>query len=164
MARFLRAIRFDASDSHVFSRVAGENEWAIPGGFVFTADPSCSPEDLTGKPRQAFVSGFLALGSFGFTTLVSVAEATDAHIASCTELLADYLLEAYGAPSPQAARAAAGEEIAFAQGLAEGAALNTLLAVKREIDDTGAVRESFHVVTPPGDKPHTRIWDVVEEN
>lgn len=163
MPRMLRAIRFDQSDSHVFPRAAGEDEWAIPGSFVFSLGQFGNPVELSGKERQAFVSGFLALGSFGFSTLVSVGEAGDEEIAGCEEILARHLLQHFGAPSDDAAREAAAAEVGFGRELAEGAPLNTLLALKREIGEDGAIKESFHIVTPPGDKPHARIWDVVEE-
>lgn len=164
MPRLLRAIRFDASDTHVYTRVAQENEWATPGSPLFSMDRLANPSALKGKDRQAFVSGFLALGSFGYSTLVSVADASEEDVAVCETLLADYLFSQFGAPDEAAASAAARDEIAFARELAEGTALNTLIALKREIGENGDIRESFHIVTPPGDKPHTRIWDVVEEH
>jgi len=161
LTRLLRAIRFDVSDTHVFPRAAEPDEWAIPGGFVFGGS---DPRGLSGKERQAFVSGFLALGSFGFTTLVSVAEARTADLDVATNLLADHLETAYGAPTRLAALEAAKGELGFATELADGVPLNTLLALKREIDEVGEVRESFHIVTPPGEKPHARVWDVVEDD
>jgi hypothetical protein len=163
MPRMLRAIRFDQSDTHVFPRAAGENEWAIPGSFVFSLGQFGNPADLAGKERQAFVSGFLALGSFGFSTLVSVGDASDEEIADCEHGLARHLLLHYGAPGEDAAGEAAEAEVGFGRELAEGVPLNTLLALKREIGEDGVIKESFHIVTPPGDKPHARIWDVVEE-
>jgi len=162
--RLLRAIRFDASDAHVFTRTAQENEWATPGTQLFSLDRRANPSVLKGKDRQAFVSGFLALGSFGYSTLVSVADASEEDVAACETLLADYLFSQFGAPDEAAARAVACDEIAFARELAEGAELNTLIALKREVGDEGDIRESFHIVTPPGDKPHTRVWDVVEDH
>lgn len=164
MPRLLRAIRFDASDTHVFARAARENEWAAPGSILFSMDRQTSPSKLKGKDRQAFVSGFLALGSFGYSTLVSVADASEEDVAVCETMLADYLISRFGAPDEDAARAVASDEMAFARELAEGTDLNTLIALKREVGDNGDIRESFHIVTPPGDKPHTRIWDVVEEH
>lgn len=163
MPRFLRAIRFDRSDAHVFPRAAQENDWAIPGSFVFAHGQFGDPVELQGKERQAFVSGFLALGSFGFSTLVSVADARDEDIDACTDMLTGHLLDHYGAPSETAARTAAEAETAFGRELADGAALNTLLALQREIGEDGSIRESFHIVTPPADMPHARIWDVIEE-
>ena len=38
-------------------------------------------QQLTGKTKQAFANGFLAVPSFGYSTLVSVATASDADIA-----------------------------------------------------------------------------------
>ncbi|MEP2723385.1 DUF6505 family protein, partial [Roseibium sp.] len=78
-------------------------------------------------------------------------------------LLAEYLVDQFGAPGEEAALAAAREEVAFGRELAEGAALDTLLALKREIGDDGLINERFHIVTPPGEKPHALVWDVVEE-
>lgn len=161
MTRLLRAIRFDVSDVHVFPRAADPDDWAVTGGFVFSGVDAA---ELSGKERQAFVSGFLALGSFGFTTLVSVAEASDADVAAATDMLAAHLETAYGAPSRQAANEAASTEIGYAMELARGAPLNTLLALKREIGEDGSIHESFHIVTPPGEKPHARVWDVVEDD
>ncbi len=163
MTRMLRAIRFDTSDKMVFPKAADENEWLLPGGFVFSDEPYGDPALLTGKERQAFVSGFLAIGSFGFSTFASVAEASEEDLADCEDCLAAHLISSYGAPNDAAARQAASAEIGFARELADGAALNTLLALKREIGEDGGIKESFHIVTPPGDKPHTRVWDVVEE-
>ena len=163
MPRLLRAIRFDASDTHVFPAAARENEWVIPGSFVFALGRYGNPADVSGKERQAFVSGFLALESLGFTTIASVAEASESDVAHCIETLANHLVEQFGAPGRDEALAAARDEIAFGRELADGAPLNTLLALSREIGEDGQIKESFHIVTPPGEKPHTRIWDVVEE-
>jgi hypothetical protein len=33
--KFLRTIRFDASDDHVFDRAAEPGEWAVSGAFEF---------------------------------------------------------------------------------------------------------------------------------
>ena len=67
--RFLRAIRFDESDTRIFERAALPGEWAIPGTFVFA---DADPETLGGKVRQAFAYGFLGIGSFGWSTFVEV--------------------------------------------------------------------------------------------
>lgn len=163
MPRLLRAIRFDPSDTHVFPRAAGDAEWAIPGSFVFAHGRFRDPAELKGKERQAFVSGFLGIGSFGFSTLVSVAEAKEDEIDACVAALSRHLMTYYGAPSEAAARDAAVAEVGFGRELAEGVPLNTLLALKRAIDASGAIKESFHVVAPPGEPPHARIWDIVEE-
>ena len=68
-----RTIRLDPSDTLVFERAAEPGEWAVPGGFAFWDE---APEAMPGKRRQAFRAGFLGLASFGWSTLVEVAEAT----------------------------------------------------------------------------------------
>lgn len=163
MARFLRAIRFDVSDTHVFPRAAEPDDWAIPGGFLYMPRPGFDAATLAKKERQAFVSGFFGLPSFGFSTLVSVGEASEQDIETCVLTLTRFLVEHFGAPSRDAAEGLARDEIGYARALADDTPLNTLLAVKREVDPEGAVREQFHIVNPPGDKPHALVWDVVED-
>ena len=58
--RFLKTIRFDASDTFAFPLAAEPDEWAISGGFAFA---DLNREELTGKIRQAFVD--YQLGRFG---------------------------------------------------------------------------------------------------
>ncbi|MBO6758850.1 MAG: hypothetical protein JJ902_21145 [Roseibium sp.] len=163
MPRFLRTIRFDSSDTHVFLKAADPDEWAVAGSFLFMPRPGYDPALLTGKERQAFVSGFFGLGSFGASTLVSVGEIEEDGITACEAALIRFLVEDFGAPGQEAAAALAREEVAYARALAEDTALNTLLAIRREVGEDGAVREQFHIVNPPGERPHARIWDVVED-
>ncbi|WP_417694181.1 DUF6505 family protein [Roseibium sp.] len=163
MAHFLRAIRFDPSDTHVFTRAAFPDEWAVPGSAVFACGTYGHLDDIKGKERQAFVSGFLGIGSFGFSTLVSIGEARSDEIETTTNSLAGFFLANCGAPDESSAQQAAKDEVAYALELAADAPLNTLLAMRREIDETGNIREQFSVVSAPGETPHARIWDVVEE-
>ena len=69
--RFPRTIRLDGSDAQVFERAAAPDEWAVSGAFAFVDTP---PEALRGKRAQAFARGFLGTKSFGWSTLVAVAE------------------------------------------------------------------------------------------
>ena len=48
MSKFLRTIRFDASDDRVFARAAAAGEWAVSGAFAFA-------EELAEKRRQLAV-------------------------------------------------------------------------------------------------------------
>lgn len=160
MARILIAIRLDQSDQHVFPAAAEPGDAVIPGAFAFQ---QYAAGELGGKMRQAFVSGFLSLETFGWTTLATPAEADAAKLDDLTERLARHFVEAHGAPGMDAARPVARAEIDDMSGLAEGLAINTLLAVKRELDESGAIREQFHVVTPPAGEMHSRVWDVTEE-
>jgi Family of unknown function (DUF6505) len=141
--KLLRTIRLDASDTFVFAAAAEPGEWAVSGAFVFWHK---DPATLDGKARAAFRSGFLGVRSLGWSTLVQIVEASAAERAHLVELLAEQLSCRFGAPNPAAAKAAAEEEVAFAQSLCsmpEG----SVVAVHRSYDD-GAVRESFRTLRP----------------
>jgi len=140
---FLRTLRLDQSDTLVFPQAAEPGEWAVPGGFAFWDD---APGSLSGKRQQAFRSGFLGLGSFGWSTLVEVAPCDAAAREAALAALAAHIRAAYGAPDDAAARAAAGEEIAFAESLCAGQAPGTVLALHRSHDETGEQRESFRTL------------------
>jgi hypothetical protein len=141
--RLLRTIRLDPSDTFVFERAAGPGEWAVPGTFAF------APMDvarLGGKARAAFRSGFLGIESLGWSTLVAVAEASDEERAAAVELLAQRLVEGFGAPDLAVARGAAEEELGFAAALSnhpEG----TVIALART-HENGDIRESFRTLAP----------------
>jgi hypothetical protein len=143
MIKLLRTIRLDASDSFVFEPPAQAGEWAVPGGFMFIdADPSA----LTGRAKQAFRAGFLGLTSFGWSTLAVVVEATPQERAEAVNALAAYLLEAHGAPSLEAASAAAEDEIAYAASLADHP-VQTLIALHRSVTADGNVSEQFRTLS-----------------
>lgn len=158
--KLMRTIRFDASDDHVFERAARSDEWAVSGAFAFAAQPS---EALVGKVRQAFAHGFLSLESFGRATFVTVAEIEESEVAVLAARLAEHFVGYYGAPDVAAALPAAREEIGFAVDLCSDAPVNTVLAVAREIDEEGQIRETFRSVPAPGNEVHARVWDVCEE-
>ena len=82
------------------------------------------------QARQEFRAGFLGLASFGWSTLVEVAEATPEQREQATAALASHILAAYGAPDAAAARAAAEEEIGFAASLCDHPP-GTVLALAR---------------------------------
>ena len=161
MIKVLRTIRFDSSDDNVFVTPAGPDEIALSGAFAFAG---IGKEEITGKTRQAFANGFLALPGLGRATFVAVGEADENEISGALEALAELFMEDYAAPDIIAARQAAHDEIGFARELAEGKSLNTLLTVHRTLTDEGAIHEEYREITPPGqERPHTRIWDVADE-
>ncbi len=160
MARFLRAIRLDKSDEYAFPMAAQPGDPVIPGSFAFQ---NVGEGELTGKMRQAFVSGFLSLNTFGWTTLATPADIDEPTRERLALELAQCFMRDYGAPNLDAALAAARREIDDTVELCEGLAINTLLALVREIGDDGMIHERFHVVTPTGEKPHTRVWDVIDD-
>jgi hypothetical protein len=155
--KLLRAIRLDPSDTFVFERVAEPGEWAVPGTFVFMGT---DPKTLQGKARVAFRSGFLGLDSLGWSTLVQIVAASEADRAAAVELLAQKLISDFGAPELAVARAAAEEEIAFAQSLCDQAE-STIIAMHR-IDDDGAIRETFRTLRPQEGQRPARAFSFLE--
>jgi hypothetical protein len=136
-----RTIRLDASDTFVFPCAAEPGEWAVTGTFLFFGADAAK---LAGKERQAFRAGFLGIDSFGWSTLVVVAQASPQERADAVERLAAQLVARCGAPDLATARAAAEEEVAFAQSLCDHEP-NTLLGLQRTSEGDG-VRESFRTL------------------
>ena len=143
-----RTIRLDPSDTFVFSRAAEPGEWAVTGTFLFYG---VDADKLSGKERQAFRAGFLGIDSFGWSTLVIVTEASEEERASAVDRLSRQLVTHCGAPDVDSARAAAEEEIAFAQSLCDHDP-NTLLGIHRA-SEGASIRESFRTLH----RRHTRI-------
>lgn len=139
--KLLRTIRLDPSDTFVFERAAEPGEWAVPGGFSFFG---VDLQSLSGKARAAFRSGFVGVDSLGFSTLVVAQPARPDEVDAATEALAAHFLARFGAPSREAALAAAREEIAFSASLADQDE-NTLLALHRAVED-GEVREQYRTL------------------
>ena len=140
--RLPRTIQLDVSDRHVFDEAAEPGEWAVTGTFTFMADDA---EDATGKRRTAFQHGFLGTGSFGWSTLVMVADAPPGVVASVTDALAQHFVQRHGAPSLDAAHEVAAREVAFAASLCEHP-IGTLLTIFRQHGPDGIV-EQFATVT-----------------
>lgn len=141
-----RTIRLDPSDEFVFPSAAAPGEWAVSGVFRFW---DREVETLAGKERHAFRAGLLGIESFGWSTLVAVAEARDAEVEQATDTLAAHLMAHLGAPDLVTARAAAADEIAFAASLCDHP-VNTLIAVQRALED-GEIRERFRTLKPKED-------------
>jgi hypothetical protein len=139
--RMLRTLRLDPSDTLVFVRAAEPGEWAVPGSVFFW---NSDLNGLAGKERAAFRAGFVGLRSFGFSTLVEVAEIDDAELEALAYGLSRRLLDCEGAPGADAARQAADEEIRFARSLCDHP-LGTVVAMYRSLED-GDVRERFRTL------------------
>jgi hypothetical protein len=137
--KLLRALRLDASDTFVFERAATAGEWLVSGSFKFWDHDLTT---LSGRTKQAFRSGFLGLTSHGWSTLAVVVEASDDERAAALHALATHLMQAHGAPTLDAAIAAAEDEIAFAESLAQHP-VQTLIAVHRSITADGEISEQF---------------------
>lgn len=141
---FARVIRLDESDVNVFSTAAEPGEWAIPGSFAFLR---WTEEDLTGKAAQEFACGWLGLESYGRATIVAVTPITEPERNTLIETLARHFVEAWGAPSLDAARPVAAEEIDHMAGMCDDQDENTLMLMEREMTEAG-VKERFRLLPP----------------
>jgi hypothetical protein len=139
--KLLRTIRLDTSDTFVFDASAEPGEWAVSGTFAFW---SRDPATLEGKTRTAFRSGFLGVSSLGWSTLVQIVDATDAERTELVDVLANQMVQHFGAPNIAAARTVAEGEVAFAESLCT-APQDSVIAVHRSCDN-GAVRETFRTL------------------
>jgi hypothetical protein len=140
--RLPRAIRLDPSDTFVFDRAAEPGEWVVSGAFMFHGR---DVEGLTAKEKVAFRSGWLGVESFGWSTLAIVTEMTNPEREKALQALATHIHAAFNAPSMEAARDAAAEELAFAASLCEHPP-QTLLGVQRIYED-GEIHERFRIIT-----------------
>lgn len=155
--KLLRTIRLDPSDTFVFAHVAEPGEWAVSGAFVFW---NTDLTKLEGKPRAAFRGGFLGVDTFGWSTLVQIVEAKPSDRLNVIETLAQKLVTHFGAPDLIAGRAAAEEEVTFAQSLCDHP-LDTLIAIRRTYED-GAIREAFRTLQPRGGPKPLRAFSFLE--
>ena len=140
--RFARAIHFDESDMRVFASPARTGEWCLSGGFEFS---DWTEADLTGKARQAFANGWLGLETFGRATFVAVTEATPEEVTAMTDALAAHFVRVHGAPSLDAARPVAAEEVAQMAALCDDHDANTVLTVARTLTE-GGVHEAYRAI------------------
>ena len=157
--KFLKVMRFDSSDDHVFDVAARDGEWAVSGCFSFAL---LNTDALVGKTKQAFANGFLGLESFGRATFTTVSTISPDERDAVVEALAKQLVERYGAPGAAEARRAAEEDMTFVAELCAEKPINTVFTVRRELAEDGNIREAFRVVQPPGEPQHARIWDIAD--
>jgi hypothetical protein len=160
--KLLRTIRLDPSDTFVFERAAEPGEWAVTGAFAFT---ETDPAELQGKARSAFRAGFLGVQSMGWSTLVQIVDATESDRSQLVDLLADRLIEHFGAPDRTSAHVAAEDEVSFSESLCTQPT-NVLIAVHRTFEN-GEMREAFRTLRPrAGAKPLRAFsfFDVEDED
>lgn len=155
--KLLRTIRLDPSDTFVFEHAAEPGEWAVSGTFEFWDE---DVEALTGKLRAAFRSGFMGVASLGRSTLVQIVETSDAHREEVVAALARQLVDRFGAPDLDTARAAAVEEVEFAASLCEYPP-DTLIAVHRTFEG-GSIREAFRSLQAKGGPKPLRAFSFLE--
>jgi hypothetical protein len=146
LIRFPVTVRLDESDLHVYERAADAGEWAIPGSFVFSG---LEQNKLSGKMAQSFSTGFLGLASFGWCSLVRVAEMPESEFETLANSLAAHFVARYGAPDIATALPTAIQELNFAKDLCDQP-LGTMISIKR-INEDGGIRESFRLIEPGPD-------------
>lgn len=159
--RLLRTIRLDPSDTFAFDHAAEPGEWAVPGSFMFFGADVAA---LKGKPKIAFRSGFLGLGSFGWSTIAVVVQATAEERQSAVQQLAEHLVAQHGAPDIGTALAAADEELAFGESCADHPE-QTLVVIHRTLGEDGDIREQFRTVKaglPFSKDSHSRVFSFHE--
>lgn len=144
MIRLPRTIQLDRSDAVVFAPAAAPGEWAVTGTFVFAGR---DPDSFARKEQIAFRSGFLGLDSFGWSTLVTVTLVRPQDRDEAVQLLAQQLVDRFGAPDLDAALPAALEEMALAEELCQGHSEGTLIALHRTAAPDG-IREQFRTLKP----------------
>jgi hypothetical protein len=137
-----RAIHFDASDRNVFHNPARTGEWVISGGFEFS---NWTEGDLVGKARQAFANGWLGVETFGRVTFAAVTRIEAPEYEALIDRLAQHFVDVYGAPSVEAARPSAAEELSQMADLCADHPPNTVLTVLRELTAAG-VREKYRSI------------------
>ena len=153
--KFPRAIRLDQSDVEVFQTIAEPGEWAIPGSFAFINDDA---QTLHGKRLQAFKQGFMGTSSFGWCTLVEVAEIGDDEYQDVIDRLAQHFVQAHGAPHIAVALPVAAHEAHYAVTICAHP-LHTILTIERDFSDEGLV-ETLKVIRAADGFDHTKakLW------
>jgi hypothetical protein len=144
MPKLLRAVRLDDSDDHVFRAcgAAKDGEWVVTGGYAVcdfanarACEPSCHCE-----------ASFVAAGSRARCSIAEVADASEADLESQTDALAWHLVRNWGAPSWEAARAVAEEEVRHTVEVCETLEPEVWITVKRTpAGEAGAVDEQYSV-------------------
>jgi hypothetical protein len=128
--KFLKAVRLDDSDARIFAGEGGAAEdgaWVVSGGYAVC--------DLAQGHRTTCChcdSTFIAAGARQRCTLAEVAEIDDAAYEQVIQALSRHFLEELGAPTIEAARAAAEDECAYTADLAEGFPADAWITVRRE--------------------------------
>lgn len=131
MPKLLRAVRLDDSDEHVFRAcgAAQDGEWVTTAGFAVADDLSAD--------------SFMAIASRARCTIAEVVEVGDADVEAQVEAFAWTLMKAWNAPSWDAARTLAEEEVRHTVEVCETLSPELWITVKRSRRDDGALEEQY---------------------
>ena len=130
MPKLLRAVRLDDSDDRVFrdEGAAKDGEPVVTGGFA-----GCH-------------SSFLAIGSKARCSIAEVREVTQEELDAEIEAFAWQLMRGWNAPSWEAARELAQEEIRHTAGVCETLAPEVWITVRRTRNAEGTALEEQYSV------------------
>jgi hypothetical protein len=130
MPKLLRAVRLDDSDDHVFRAcgAARDGEPVVSGGYATCdfararrCEPSCHCE-----------ASFLAVASRARCSIAEVVEVSEAELEQQIDALAWHLVRAWNAPSWEAARRVAEDEVRHTSEVCETLVPELWITVKRE--------------------------------
>ncbi len=144
MPKFLRAVRLDDSDDHLY-RAHGavrDGEWVVSGGYCacdFSRAPRCDP-------RCHCESSFLALQGRQRCSIAEVVEVSEADLEAHADALAWFLVKGWGAPSWEAARRIAAEEVRHTAEVCEALAPEVWITVRREPREDGSAIDERYAV------------------
>lgn len=140
--KFLKAVRLDESDARILADEGGaadDGEWVVSGGYAV-----CDLARGHRIPRCHCDTTFIAAGTRRRCTIAEVVEIDEAVFGQLKEALARHFLEDLGAPTPEAATAAAADECTYTAELAAGFPVEVWITVKREPSADG-VGERYSV-------------------
>jgi hypothetical protein len=140
--KFLKAVRLDASDDLVYSEggAASDGEWLVSGGYA-VCDPAGSSH-RTLKCRC--LTSFVGVESRGRCTLAEVVEIDGTEYREIIDCLTRHFTDDLGAPTVEAARAAAQDEAEYTADLCESFSPEVWITVKRTPADD-CVKEHYSV-------------------
>jgi len=138
--KFLRAIRLDASDGHVYSEsgAARDGEWLVSGGYA-VCDPAGSSHRA---PKCHCLTSFVGVESYRRCTIAEVVEIDEMGYRQIIERLTRHFVDNLGAPTVEAARPAAEDEAEYTADLCESFSPEVWITVKRTPSDD-CVKEVF---------------------
>ena len=140
--KFLKAVRLDDSDARILAQEGGaaeDGEWVVTGGYAV-----CDLARGHRTPGCHCDTTFVAVAARRRCTLAEITEISDNALEQLREDMVRFFLAELGAPSLDAARAAAADECAYTAELAGGFPAELWITVKREPSEDG-VGERYSV-------------------
>lgn len=143
MPKLLRAVRLDDSDEQVFRAcgAATDGEWVTTAGFAvcdFERAPRC-------EPACHCQDSFMSIASRARCTIAEVVEVSEAELEAHVDAFAWQLVRGWSAPSFEAARALAEDEVRHTAEVCETLAPEVWITVKRERRPDGNLDEQYSV-------------------